>query len=142
MACCLALIDAAVGGATVEPLDILVVMTESFRVGLWPQRPSKTSEMVIAVPDGVILEHELARERRFGIERDRSRLAELFVGERPDGVGRRCTVATEQIKGLAFRDGSILRGVPGIHRVDVVHGHAGYRLPFGNGLGQLDLDRV
>ena len=56
--------------------------------------------MVIAVPDGVILEHELARERRIGVERDGRRLGELLVAERPDGRGGCRAVLTEQIDAL------------------------------------------
>ena len=41
-----------------------------------------------------------------------------------------------------LRDVGVLRGVPGIHRVDGVRGHAYHRLAFGKGLRQLDLHRV
>ena len=36
------------------------------------------------MPDGVILEDELARERRVGVERDRRGIRQRCVGERPD----------------------------------------------------------
>ena len=41
-------------------------------------------EVMIAVPDGVVLEHELARERSIGVERHRRRPIELLVAERTD----------------------------------------------------------
>jgi hypothetical protein len=40
---------------------------------------------MIAVPDGVILKHELTREWRIRVERHRSGLSELLVAESPDG---------------------------------------------------------
>ena len=55
------------------------------RHGLRLQRPSYADEVVIAVPDGVILEHELAHEWGIGVEGYRSGLIELLVAESPDG---------------------------------------------------------
>ena len=94
------------------------------------------------MPDGVVLEHELARERRVGVERHRRRPIELLVAERADGGRRRRAVAPEQIERRLFRDGVVLPGVPGVHLVDVIHGHAGHRLAAGQRLRQLDLQRV
>jgi hypothetical protein len=47
--------------------------------GLPLQGPLYTGEVVITVPDGVILEEELARERGIGVERHRRGLIELVV---------------------------------------------------------------
>jgi hypothetical protein len=49
------------------------------RHGLRLQSPSYTGEVVITMPDGVILKHELAREWRIGVERHRSGLIEILV---------------------------------------------------------------
>ena len=38
------------------------------------------------MPDGVILQHELAGERSIGVERHRRGLIELSVTQRPDGA--------------------------------------------------------
>jgi hypothetical protein len=47
--------------------------------GLLLQSPSYAGEVVIAMPNGVILEQELAREWGIGVERHRSGLIELLV---------------------------------------------------------------
>ena len=94
------------------------------------------------MPDGVVLEHELARQRGIGIERHRRCLHELFVAERADrGRGGRA-VCPEQIERSVFRDARVLRGVLRVHGVDVVHGHARDRLAVGDRLRQLNFDRV
>jgi len=79
--------------------------------GLQLQSPSYTGEVVITVPDGVILEHELARERGIGVERDRGRLIELPVAQSPDGGRGRRAVAPEQIQRRLFGDGVVFLGV-------------------------------
>src|SRR5207247_1025029 len=45
------------------------------------QGRSYPRQVVIAVPDGVILEHELARDRGIGVERGRSGLASRLLAE-------------------------------------------------------------
>ena len=70
------------------------------------------------MPDGVILEHELARQWDIGIERHRSRPVELLVAERPD-CGRGCrAIAPQQIQRRLFRDGVVFPGVPGVHLIN------------------------
>ena len=57
---------------------------------------------MIAVPDGVILEHELGGQRRIGVGGHRGRSIELFVGERPDGGGGGGAAAAEQLSASAL----------------------------------------
>ena len=59
------------------------------------QRRPQTGEVVIAVPDGVILQDELAGQRRVGVERDRSSPVKLLVAEPPDD-GCRCRAVGPQ----------------------------------------------
>ena len=80
--------------------------------------------MVIAVTDGMILEKELARQRRVGIERDSSDPIELFVAERANRGGRCRAVPREQVERLVLRHGGVLLGVLGIDVVHHVPGHA------------------
>ena len=51
--------------------------------------------------DGVILQHELARQRRIGVERHRRRAIELLVAERADRRRGRGAVAPQQIERAA-----------------------------------------
>ena len=111
------------------------------RPGLPLQSLSYTGEVVITMPDGVILKYELARQWGVGVERHRSGPIEILVAQYSDR-GRCCrAVAPEQIQRLPFRDGVVLLGVNGIHLVDGVPGHA-HRIAFRNRLGQLGLKRV
>ena len=112
---------------------------------LWhlaPQCASNTSEMVIAVSHRVILQHELAGERGIGVEGDRRRLRELRVGEGSDGVGGGSAVLPQELEGCVPGHACVFQGVPGIHLMDVVHGHARHWCAGGNGLRQLNLHRV
>ena len=94
------------------------------------------------MPDGVILEHELARERRVIAERHRGRAIEVFVPECPNGRCRSRAVETEQIQRCRLRDGVVLHGVPCVHLVDSAPGHARHRLSCGDRLRDLNLQRV
>src|SRR5215210_4804051 len=85
-----------------------------FRCSLRPQCLLKTSEMVIAMTNRVILEKKLAGQRCVGVERNSRRSSELFVGQFPDGRGGRGTIATEQFERLLFRDASIVVGMTGV----------------------------
>src|SRR6185436_2542947 len=95
IACCLALTEVAPPALTPSSPDITFVIAASFhdsrlagastttshgaaRSGGRLQRLPDLGEVVIAVADGVILEHELARERRIGVERHRRRPIELL----------------------------------------------------------------
>src|SRR6476620_7346663 len=69
------------------------------RPGRLLQRPSNALEVMIAVPHRVVLEHELARERSVGVERQLGRAVELVVGQRPDRRRGRGAVPLEQIQG-------------------------------------------
>ena len=105
------------------------------------QGPQNPSEVVITVPDGMILEHELACDWGVVGQRRRRRSIELLVGESSDGCRCHRAVAPEQIEGCVFGDAVEFVGVRGIHLVDVIHRHAGYRRAVGERLCQLDLDR-
>ena len=104
---------------------------------------SHAGEVVVAVPDGVILEHELARERRVGVERDRGGPIELLVAERANGSRGCRAVPPEQVERRLLRDA---RRTPWRAR----HSSRGRRpssrpsigLPAGKRLRQLDLQRV
>src|SRR5215207_791690 len=48
------------------------------------QRPADLQQMMPRVPDGVVLEHELAGARSVGVERERRGAIELLVAERTD----------------------------------------------------------
>src|SRR6266566_9512701 len=106
------------------------------------QRRPNTGDVVIAVPDGVILEHELAREWGIGIERHRGSPIELLIAERPNGGRSGGAVTLKQIQRRVFRDGVVLPGVPGIDLVYCIPRHARHRLAPGERLCQLDLERV
>ena len=58
--------------------------------------PPDAGEMMERVTHGVILEHELAGERRVGVQRDARRPVELRVGQAADRRGRRRAVGLEQ----------------------------------------------
>ena len=59
------------------------------------QRAFDLRQMMVAVPHRMILKHELAREWRISIERQRCRRVELMVAERPDRRRGRRTVLLE-----------------------------------------------
>ena len=80
------------------------------------------------MPDGVILEYELAREWGIGVERHRSGPIELFVTQSPDCCRGCRTVTPEQLQHRLFRDSVVLLGMPGIHLVDGIPGHTRHRL--------------
>ena len=61
-------------------------------------------EVVIAVPDGVIFQKELTRQRRVSVERHRRRLRELRIAEGADRGRRRCGVARQKLERRFFRD--------------------------------------
>ena len=65
-----------------------------------------------------------------------------LVAQRADGRRGGGAVALEQIHRRLFRHGVVLLGVPGIHLVDDIPRHARDRIPAGENLRQLDLDRV
>ena len=98
------------------------VVIPARRVDLSPQRRANLREVMIAVAHRVILEHELARDRRVAVERDRRGAIELLVAQRADrGRGRRA-VLPQQIDALrVLRRRIVLGRVGGVHRVHVVH---------------------
>src|SRR6187431_1071301 len=98
--------------------------------------------MMVTVTNRVILQKELARQRRVGIERDRSRPIELFVAERTNRSGGCRTVETQQVERRVLRDRGVRLGVRGIDVVDDVPGHTGDRQSTGEYLRQLNLQRV
>jgi hypothetical protein len=53
---------------------------------------------MVAVTDGVVLEHELTREGRVGVERHRRGSVESLVAEGSDRRGSRCAVLPKQIE--------------------------------------------
>lgn len=97
---------------------------------------------MIAVPNGVIFEHELARERRVGVERHRSGLRQLRVRERPDGGCRSQAVLLQQCDGGFPCDVGVLRCMTRVHLVDSGHRDAGDGLAVRNGHRELNLERV
>ena len=97
---------------------------------------------MIAVPDGVILEHELTRDRGIGVQRCLGGAIELLVAQIPDGCGGGRAVAPQVLERRLLRDGRVLRGMRRIHRVHVVHRDAGHPLAGGQCLGQLNLDGI
>ena len=97
---------------------------------------------MIAMPDGVIFEHELAGERRVGVERHGSRLRELGVSERPDRGRGRQSVLLQQFNGGFSGDPGVLRRVMRVHLVDVGHRHARHRISIGDSQRELNLERV
>jgi hypothetical protein len=98
-----------------------------------PQSPSDCSGMVVAMPDRVIFEQELACERRAGIERHRSCPSQFFLVQCAYGSRSRRTVALEQVQSGFPRDRRELCGVPRVHRVDVLHRQVRYRSPLSDG---------
>src|SRR5512134_791562 len=87
---------------------------------LLAERPPDAGEVVVAVPDRVVLEHELGGDRGIAVEGGRRRPVELLVGQPPDGCGGRGAVAPEQVQRLGLPRVRIRDGMPRIHRVDVV----------------------
>ena len=106
------------------------------------QRPADPDKVVIAVPNRVVLEHELAGERRIGVERHGGGPIELLVAESPDRSRGCRAVAPKQIERRVSRNGVVLSCVPGIHLVDDVPGHSRHWFAFGKRLRQLNLQRV
>ena len=97
---------------------------------------------MIAVPHRVILEYELTREWRVGVQGHRGGPIEILVAERPDHRRSRRAVVPEQLQRRFLRHGVVLLGVRGIQLVDGIPGHSRYGVPLGQRLGELDLERV
>lgn len=93
------------------------------------------------MPHGVVLEEELARERRVEVKRDRRHAVELLVPQVADGLGE-LGVPAEEGDRLHTGCRDVLAGMPGVDLVHGVPGDAGDRLPLGDGLGELDLERI
>ena len=108
---------------------------------LRPHRLLNPREVVITVAHGVILEHELTRDRRIGIERGLGGPIKVLVAECPDRRRRRGTVSLQQIECRLLRHSVVLLGVRGVHRMDIVHRDARHRFAAREGLCQLDLER-
>jgi hypothetical protein len=106
------------------------------------QRRADFREVVIAVAHGVILQHELAGDRRVGVQRRRRRVVQLRVGEGPNRRSRVRTVAKKQIDGLLALHARVRYGMRAVHRVDVVHRDARDRLAVRQRLCELDFDRI
>ena len=85
--------------------------------------------MVVAVPHRVILQKELASERRVGVERDRRGAVELRVLQPADGGGGEPAVPAKQLDRLLARGLGVLAGMSGVDLVHGVPGHPGDRLP-------------
>ena len=88
--------------------------------------------MMKAVAKRVILEEELARQRRVGVQRDRRGAVERFVADGANCGRCRPAVALEKIERLRLLDGGMLSRVLGVQLVDGVPCHAGDRLAAAN----------
>src|SRR5262245_13307752 len=102
-------------------LSVFRLPSSVFR--LWPASPRRERganprQMVIAVPNGVVLQHELAGERGVGIERDRRRSVQLIVGQLANRRRGRRAVAAEQIQRRLFRHRVVLARVMGVDVAD------------------------
>ena len=97
---------------------------------------------MIAVPDRVILQHELAGEWSIGVQRYRRGSIQLLVAECPYGCCRHSAVVVEQIERLLPGYSLVRLGMPRIDLVDLIPRHARHGLPGGELLGQLNLQRV
>src|SRR5262245_66491023 len=88
------------------------------------QRLANLVGVVVAMPNRMVLEEELAGERGIGVERDRSGAIQLLIAESPDG-GRSCgAIAPQQVERRLLGDRVVLLGVLRVDRVDVVPAHA------------------
>lgn len=58
-------------------------------MGLAGDGGTDARQMMVAVPDGVIFEDELGRQRGIGVERHGRRGCKLVIGPRANDVGRR-----------------------------------------------------
>ena len=97
---------------------------------------------MIAMPHGVILEKELARQRGVRVERHRSSSIKLLIAQRADrGRGGRA-VLPEEIQRRLFRHRVIVPGVRGIDLVHLFRRDAHNRLASGEYLRQLNLQRI
>ena len=106
------------------------------------ERATDAGRVVVAVPHRVILEKELAGERRVGVERYRRGAVELRVLQPADGGRGKLAVPTKQLDRLLARGVGVLAGMGGVDVVDGVPGHPGDRLPLGQTEGELDLERI
>lgn len=100
------------------------------------------SEVVIAMPDGVIFQQELARQRCSGIQRHRRGPCQILISESTDGGGCRSAVTQQKAQCLFLRDRGIVQGVPGVHCVDIGHGHAQNGLSPGQLSRQFDFEGI
>src|SRR5579859_6605521 len=79
-------------------------------------------QVVIAVSNRMILQHELTRQRRIGVERYRRGPIELLVAERANRGRRGRAVATQQRERLILRHAVELLRVNGVQVMDHVPG--------------------
>src|SRR5204863_9048866 len=98
--------------------------------------------MMIAVPNRMILEEELAAERSIGVQRHRHCTIEIFVAQSPDRRRGRRAIALQKFERLALRDARVLPRVPGVDVVDDVRGDADDRLAAADLLCKVDFQWV
>jgi hypothetical protein len=98
--------------------------------------------MVIAVPNRVIFEHELARKRRVRVERYWGGSIELVIAQGADRGRGGGTVPSKQVERRFFRRLVILLGVTSVHLMDVIPRHSFHGLPTREKLCQLDFQRI
>src|SRR5215207_10526118 len=79
------------------------------------QRPADLQQMMPRVPDGVVLEHELAGARSVGVERERRGAIELLVAERTDRRSRCRAVLFQELERLLLGDTVEAPRVIGVH---------------------------
>jgi len=106
------------------------------------QRSLDLREMVPAVPERVIFDEELRRERRTAVEGDRVRAIELFVGELADGVRGGPASRSKELDRFGLRDRGLLLAVLGVDIRNHRPRHALDGLAGREGLSQLHLDRI
>jgi hypothetical protein len=94
------------------------------------------------MPHRVILQHELAGERRVAIERHRRGAIQLFIAESADRGSRRSAVGFQQRKRGFFRGRVMLLCMVAVYVSDNVPGHAGNGLARGEQARQMDFDGI
>ena len=106
------------------------------------QRLLYLCQVVPAMAQRVVLNHELRRHGRAKAQREWRCLVELVVGKRADGGCRFAAVFAQQLKRGGLGRAGLVVGVFGIDLGDGLPANVGHGVAAGHGLGHANFNRV
>ena len=92
------------------------------------QHGLNVGQMIETVAKGVVLDEELGREGRMGIEGYGYGIVQIGIRKGAHAVCRGLAVVSQQLEGFLFADAGVPLGMVGIHLVDHIPRHAGDRI--------------